>query len=650
MGTMTPTSSCLRSLVSALLTVVVLLCGGLANAQNLRMAALTIPADLRENASSVVREYDQTYRSESPREASVRVRYVVTLLNDNHDRENQLVVYYDDDTHISRFRATLYDALGQKVREAKKSEIEDVRALSGGQFYTDSRVRTVTLSHLSYPYTVEFEYELKMKDFGAVNAPIFAPQDYDEAVEHARFTALIREGNELRYRGQHLPEPTVTSEEGYAKYVWEVENLPARRSEPYAPVPSATLPFLRTALADFAVGDLQLTNRDWETFGKQMLQLHQDIRTLPPTLAAAVEETTAGLTTDREKIAALYKLLQGRTRYVGVQLGIGGWQPFSAEYVESNRYGDCKALSNYMGAMLDAVDIDNYPVLVHWSDRPYLPVEADFTASAFNHMILYVPGEDLYLECTSNSMPTGYLGDGKQDRNVVWLTPEGGKLVRTPAHEPGENGHVRTTELTLQADGKAELDLRAGYFGASHENLRRFFHAEADRSEQLDYLHRRGVLPDVKGTEYTVSVAPDDPELELSYRTVLPRYARKMGSRTFLPLNKLFRIDAVPDKVADRQFPVVTHRARFYVDTVRLSLPDNLEVESLGEPLTTIDHPAGEYRAEVKTSPGQLTWIRTLKLVPVELPAADYEGFRDFFVAVSKAERRQVVLREKRTR
>lgn len=633
-----------------LMTLFLAVAGLALHAQNLDLVALTIPAELRENAKSVVRDYHQVYRSQSPRESTLSVRRVVTLLDDGHGRENQLVVFYDNDTKITRFKATLYDAFGQKVRDAKKSEIEDISAISGGQFYTDSRVKTTTLTHLSYPYTVEFEYDLKMTDFGAAVSPNWRPQYFEQATQNASFTAYIHEGNELFYRANDLPEPSVGQEGSYTVMKWEVANLPARKAEYESPPSSEILPFLHTSLADFSVDDLNMTNRDWQSFGERMLQLHDGIRSLPPALAQEVELAVAGKTTDREKIAALYRLLQGRTRYVGVQLGIGGWQPFSAEYVEVNRFGDCKALSNYMGAMLDAVGVENYPVLINWSDLPSIAVESDFTATAFNHMILYVPSEDMYLECTSSSWPAGYLGDGKQDRNVLWLTPEGGELVRTPAHIPGENGHVLTTHLTLRPDGNADFSLHAGYFGASHEDLRMFLNSEANPTKQVEGLNRMGVFPDVQGEDYTAVISEEEPRLDLTYETVLPRFARKLGKRIFLPLNKLYRYESVPDPVTERQFPIVTTEARFFVDTVHLTIPDNLEIESLGEPVETFRHAVGEYRAEVKTAPGKITWIRTLKLVPVRLPAEEYDAYRDFFVAVSKAERRQVVLKEKQTK
>ncbi len=75
------------------------------------------------------------------------------------------------------------------------------------------------------------------------------------------------------------------------------------------------------------------------------------------TLNRKVHELTDHLTDKRQKVFALYDYLQKNTRYISVQLGIGGWQPFPADYVATKRYGDCKALSNFMVALLKEAGI-----------------------------------------------------------------------------------------------------------------------------------------------------------------------------------------------------------------------------------------------------------------------------------------------------
>jgi hypothetical protein len=65
-----------------------------------------------------------------------------------------------------------------------------------------------------------------------------------------------------------------------------------------------------------------------------------------------------------EKVRTLYNYMQQRTRYVSIQVGIGGWQPFLASVVDEKGYGDCKALAHYMKSILDAVGIRSVYTLV----------------------------------------------------------------------------------------------------------------------------------------------------------------------------------------------------------------------------------------------------------------------------------------------
>ncbi|MEL6276601.1 MAG: DUF3857 domain-containing protein, partial [Bacteroidota bacterium] len=447
-----------------------------------------------------------------------------------------------------------------------------------GQFYVDSRVKTITLEHASLPFTVVFEYELKLNDFGMIRFPRWVPRGFEQSCQQASFTAVVPNDNELLYDVHELDEPVVKRDDKVTTYRWAVENLPAIKWEPFRPVFAKVLPNVQAQLRRFKISDKHVGSYgSWKDFGQLIVELCKDRDELPASLKAEINQLVAGVDSEAEKIDLLYRFMQERMRYVGVQLGIGGWQPFSAAYVEKNRFGDCKALSNYMGAILKEVGITSYPVLIYSGNRPFDTAREEFPTCVFNHMILYVPSEDTYLECTSSNAPTGYLSESTLDRNVLLITPEGGQLARTPALEPSEHGHLRRIDLTISEDGSADLAIQSRHYGGEQEYFRAVYHNLSPK-EQKEWLHKYNFLPDVSGENYQLLVSKEKPEVALTYSTHLDRYARKMGKRMFVPINKLFAYDDIPPKIEDRKLPVVFKECRFFVDSIYLQLPENLTV------------------------------------------------------------------------
>ena len=634
----------------ALLLLFLLWAGTQVEAQKLEPTSLKYP-DTVGNGHSVVLDYDVYYEVTGLDEATISYRKVITLLNSSHQYGNVLTEFYDSESKITHFAAAGYDRFGREYYKSRNADVEDRRYTSEVSFYEDTRYKQLTVPCNEYPCTVVYEVTMKARNAMILNFPHWQPQGRGEGLVRSTYNAEVPVINELLYRANKLDQPTVSENGKTRKYRWVVDHREAQNDEPFAPPATLTLPYLRVALADFEVDGYLGSYRDWKRYGDFRALIMSGRDELPPSLATKVQELIEGAQTEYEKIDRLYRFMQRRMRYVSIQLGLGGLQPFSAAYVEQNRFGDCKALSNYMGAMLKEVDIASYPVLVRWDNQEPYPMTEEFATHSSNHMILYVPSQDMYLECTSHTDPTGYLGEGKEDRNVLWVTPTGGELHRTPKLLPSENGYTRTLDIALAADQPTDLSISSTFYGGAQEFFRQLDDYQSNVTDQLQYLHRTDRLPNVSGSLYSLTADPAAPRVTLNYLTKVENYARKMGSRLFVPINPYYGHTEVPDDDANRQLPIVTTTTRYYVDTVNIALPPNMEIESgLIDTPATYQHAGREYRAEMRPTDDGLQWIRTLKLVPVNLPAEAYADFRQFYLDVSKAERAQIVVRERRTK
>src|SRR3569833_4684152 len=85
----------------------------------------------------------------------------------------------------------------------------------------------------------------------------------------------------------------------------------------------------------------------WKRFGDWIYTLNSDI-TLSPARTGEIRKMTDSIKNDKDKARFLYNYLQQSMRYVGIQMGIGGYKPFAASFVDDKKYGDCFAFSFFL--------------------------------------------------------------------------------------------------------------------------------------------------------------------------------------------------------------------------------------------------------------------------------------------------------------
>ena len=595
-----------------------------------------IPQALLKHADIVVRQYELRFEALHKGEAMETEHKVFTVLNEAGAKRSELYFPYSKFVKIEDIEAAVYDSEGKLVRHLKKKDIEDVKPPE--QYVNDSRYKVLRLPARSFPYTIE--YTVVTKNEGLMFYPVFHPQERpSEAVEQALFEVKMPAGLAVRFKETNLPPNCKTG-----PMRWEFKNIQAFQPEPFAPATASDMPEICSAPTEFVFGGFSGNMHTWQSFGVFLQQLNGTQQELSPETRAALREMVADCPDAPCKIRRIYDHLQANTRYFYVGLGIGGWQPALASQVDQLKYGDCKGLSNYMVAMLKAVDVPAYYAIVRAGEDQQLQFP-DFPNAHFNHVIACSPvGKDtIWLECTSQTESCGFLGTFTDNRPALLVTPEGGKLVRTPHYDETHNTTHRETDVVLAPDGRATLHSKGIFKGISQEVPA----ALAGYSEEIQkkYFYETLNVSDfeIQALEFKRNKA-QLPSVEQTLRLDIPKLASVSGKRLFVPLSLLSTKMEVPPADSARRSDVQADARGFTeTDALTIALPEGFRLESPFDPLA-VTTAFGRFELSVQQEPGKILIHRKLVLNNKVQPKAQFGDWVAFLKTIVKADKSKLVL------
>ncbi len=613
------------------------------NAQdNFAYAFFQIPDSLKENAHEVVRLSQEKFTVTSPKKGKYRIKSAITIL-DQKSKAKKLVVHYDPKRKITLLKAKIYDASGRKVKQIPKKEVKDYSSVSNFSIYEDDRIKVIDFFHNSYPYTIEYEYEIIYN--GIQSYPLWNFQSHHAAIETASYELEIPPSMEISFRSFNTTITPETSTTAVKKYLWKASHLKAISPESYSEHYYSSIPWVAILPHDFEVEGYKGSMENWKSYGAFMHRLNEGRDQLSPEMAAQVKSLTANAKTDVEKIQILYAYLQKNTRYVSVQLGIGGWQTFDAHYVEKNKYGDCKALTNFMKSMLIEAGIKAYPTLISAGNNNF-PIQEDFALPYFNHVILNIPSEDIWLECTSNNYPINYIGAGNADRNVLRYTEKGGELIRTPKSTADDNKLISKVSIDLQASGEASVLERSTLLGVFHERYR-YYAANLSEEDQKKRFLERTPLSSCTIQKWNLKASASEAKVERTCDLSIGKYASRAGKRLFVPLNGIHPFSDIPEVVKDRKTPIHIDVAYSHEDEFTFTLPEGYELESYPQEPIELNSPFGKYQVKIELEERKLIYSRKLRIKSGEFPAEEYESLRAFYKEMAKKDGLKIVLLKK---
>jgi len=629
----------------------VLLVGLISNnifAADPKYAVNSIPEDLKTGMYAVIRERDSRFYVESKGSSALHVRRVITILNSKAKQYALLTLGYDRLRKIESFKANVYDAGGNLIKKLKQTDITDESSISGYSLFEDNRIKHADLSQNTYPYTVEFEYIIRWQYLYSI-PEFYLYQDDEVSTEKSSYSISYPKGLKPRYRLYKIEEPTIVAEsDGRESLSWTFENIKPLKFEKIGPDFDRVVPNIKAAPVEFEFEGYAGNMNSWESFGQWQAKLNEGRDVLPESTKQVVKDLTKNLKSTEEKTKAVYHYLQSKTRYVSIQLGIGGLQPFDATVVDQTGYGDCKALSNYAVAMLREAGVKGYYTTIMAGENES-DVDADFPSDQSNHIIVAVPNtrDTLWLECTSQTNPFGYLGTFTGDRKGLMITENGGKLVHTIRYGAEQNTQIRKAEVMLQLTGDATAKVTTVYSGIQYENgdLNAFLDKHPD--DQRKWLQQNTFIPSFDISTFSMTNNKDKiPSGVVTVDLNLKRFATVSGKRIFMSPNLMNRSTYVPEKLESRKTSIVVRHGYLDRDTINYTLPEGIYPEYLPASVNLRTR-FGEYEASYLLDQGRLIYVRKLKMNKGEFPAESYSELVEFYRNISRADNTKMVFLSK---
>lgn len=370
------------------------------------------------------------------------------------------------------------------------------------------------------------------------------------------------------------------------------------------------------------------TFHSWQEVGDWYRSLAAPRAVPTDALRAQADEITRSAKTPEEQVAALYTFVSTRIRYIGIDFGIGRFEPHPAAEILANQYGDCKDKDTLLEALLRAKGFTTAPALigVNIDMIPDLP-----SPGLFNHVITTatLPSGQIWMDSTPGVSPFRLLVSPIRDKQALVIPATGAaRLETTPAQPPYPLFDRFVAKATLNADGElnAHVDITDRsdveiVLRALGSNL-----APAQWDQGTQYLVR---LLGFGGTTSNSDFAkPDDftDPMHVSYD-----YNRKTyGDWDNFRIVPLFPMEvglpAAPDKQPADKIDLGAKRTEIAVSAIKLpatfgaNLPDAVHVKT---PFATFDQ-------TYSLDNGELTSKRTIVVLESKLPATSWKEYKKF--------------------
>ena len=556
-----------------------------------------------------------------------------------HDKAEISIPFNASNEKITNVHARTIKADGT-VLVAGPGDIHQSAPFSDYAMYDDAKINGISMPGVEDGVIIDYVYtRTTTKSYlPGQYSEMWSFRDGVDPVKLSKMTLTAPAALKIQTQPHNtagMTERVTTSADGKEKtYVWGMGGLDPLIPEPMMPPSHSFIPWLEIS-----------TVPSWQTIAQWYQGLAAGQMTVSPEIHDTVKTLIAGKTTDTDKARAIYYWVEGRTRYVALELGLSAFQPHAASEVCRNRYGDCKDMATLLVTMLHEAGIKTaWPVLLGAGSTESIH---DYLAAPifFDHAIVRadIDGKPYWFDSTAEMCPFGQIPGGDRGVDALVVRNGQGTFERIPFGAPDQNAETTLTKVDLHADGSADCETSVSMDGDHGLGTRLAFRGLQASQVKPGFQNMVSRFsPNATLSDYTISPLDDrDKPVEMDIKYHAPLWAVKTGHLLLLNGKD---VAASPFDRPTRTFPIYVDRNEAGIDDTVITIPEGYTLEDKPDDFHYVT-PLGNYDQTVTLTGRTLTVHLAITSQPGQISPADYPAAKAQHEKIVAQRKEPIVLR-----
>ncbi|MGM0502254.1 MAG: DUF3857 domain-containing protein [Bacillota bacterium] len=539
----------------------------------------------------------------------------------------------NEDIKITEAKTIKPDGSVVKPKKDAINEITPPEA-ANASIYSDARIKVISMSGVKPGSIVVCEY-VKTKDKYAVEGEFW---NYDlfqftDPIKNKELIIKTPVDKDINYKVRNGDLKSEIEKKSDVKiYTWQKNNIPGINKENNMPSLINVAPLVQVSTLD-----------DWSQISKWYQGLIDKQYQINKELKSKIEELTKDDETKKEKMRSLYNYVTSEIRYIGLQFGESGYKPYSAVKAFQNKYGVCKEKATLLIAMLREIGVTAEPVLIR---RGSGTIDLDIVSpTLFNHMIVYLPKQDQYLDPTGKGTSYGVL-PGDQNKNV--LLPEKDKLSKTPISSADSNLASLNQQVALQQNGDANISYQEEKTGVYGYAYRRGYQKYTPQKRKR--VVKQGISKGFSNAQATGIQFAGINDLNQNFNLKISdlqvkSYAKRMGDLlSFKPLRYPIKLSQLV-AAEERTYPLHLGFKRKNHREIEIEVPSNFQVDYLPEDIS-FQNEVGSLKATYEQQDNKVVLDFELIADQYQLEVNEYQAARELLNKAGGVAQKQILLKQ----